>query len=120
MFIEMDMCAKIHKAKALDPTVLPAQHVLRMATSGGAAILGLGEKIGSLEPGKEADLILVDIRQPHLLPFYNPDLLVYGAGGADVSMAIVSGKLVMQDRKILTFDVDEAMAKVQELAKALK
>jgi 5-methylthioadenosine/S-adenosylhomocysteine deaminase len=120
MFFEMDMCAKLHKVKDLDPTVLPAQEVLWLATSGGAGMLGLGEKIGSLEPGKEADLIVLDISQPHLLPFYNPDLLVYGASGADVSTAIVSGKLVMQDRKILTFDVDEAMTEVQELAKDLK
>ena len=120
MFHEMDMCAKLHKVKDLDPTVVPAKTVLRMATSGGAAILGLEKEIGSLMPGKEADLIVLDMSKPHLLPFYNPDLLVYAASGADVSTAIVSGRLIMQDRKILTFDVDEAMAKVQELAEALK
>jgi len=120
MFHEMDMCAKLHKVKDLDPTALPAQTVLKMATSGGAGILGLGEYIGSLVPGKEADLILINIRQPHLQPFHHPDLLVYAASGADVNTLIINGKIVMQDRSILTFDVDEAMAKVQELAKALK
>jgi 5-methylthioadenosine/S-adenosylhomocysteine deaminase len=120
MFYEMDMCAKLHKVKDHDPTAVPAKTVLQMATSGGAAILGLEKDIGSLVPGKEADLIILDMSKPHLLPFYNPDLLVYAASGADVSTAVVSGKLIMQDRKILTFDVDEAMAKVQKLAEALK
>jgi 5-methylthioadenosine/S-adenosylhomocysteine deaminase len=120
MFHEMDMCAKLHKVKDLDPTARPAQTVLKMATSGGAGILGLGEYIGSLVPGKEADLILVNIRQPHLQPFHHPDLLVYAASGADVNTVIINGKIVMQDRSILTFDVNEAMAKVLELAEALK
>ncbi len=120
MFFEMDMCAKAHKVKDLDPTALPAKTVLKLATSGSAGILGLEKDIGSLVPGKEADIILIDIWQPHLQPFYNPDLLVYAASGADVNTVIINGKIVMQDRKILTFDVDEAMAKVQKLAEALK
>jgi len=120
MFFEMDMCAKAHKVKDLDPTALPAKTALKLATSGGAGILGLEKDIGSLVPGKEADIILVDIWQPHLQPFYNPDLLVYAASGADVNTVIINGKIVMQDRKMLTFDVDEVMAKVQKLAEALK
>ena len=119
MFHEMDTCAKLHKVVHLDPTALPAATVLQMATSGGAGILGLENKIGSLRPGKQADLILLDCNQPHLQPFYNPDLLVYAASGADVSTVIIGGKLVMQDRKILTFDVDEAMTKVLKLAENL-
>ncbi|MDX1774954.1 MAG: amidohydrolase [Desulfobulbales bacterium] len=116
MFREMDVCAKLHKVKALDPAVMPAATVLEMATRGGADVLGLGDKVGSLVPGKAADIILLDLRRPHLQPFYNPDLLVYAAGGADVATVIIAGKLIMEDRKILTFDVDEAMTKVRELA----
>ena len=119
MFHEMDICAKLHKVANLDPTVLPAATVLQMATSGGAGVLGLGNEIGSLRPGKQADLILLDLKQPHLQPFYNPDLLVYGASGADVTTVIIGGKLVMQNRQILTFDVDETMIKVRELAESL-
>ena len=87
LFCEMDLCAKVHKVKDLDPTALPAATVLQMATSGGAEVLGLENAIGSLAPGKEADIILLDIRQPHLQPFYNSGLLVYGASGGDVRTA---------------------------------
>jgi 5-methylthioadenosine/S-adenosylhomocysteine deaminase len=89
MFFEMDLCAKLHKVKDHDPTALPAAIVMTMATLGGAGVLGLEQDIGSLVPGKEADLILLDIKQPHLQPFYNPGLLVYGACGADVTTAII-------------------------------
>ena len=116
LFFEMDICAKLHKVKNLDPTALPATTVLQMATAGGADVLGLQDRIGSLLPGKKADIILLNLMQPNLQPFYHPDLLVYAASGADVSTAIINGKPVMQDRKILTFDVDETMAMVRKLA----
>jgi 5-methylthioadenosine/S-adenosylhomocysteine deaminase len=119
MFFEMDLCAKLHKVKGLEPTAMPAATVLEMATLGGAGIIGLEKDIGSLVPGKEADLILLDIKQPHLQPFYNPGLLVYGACGADVTTAIIGGKLVMQDRKILTLDVNETMVEVRKMAESL-
>ena len=115
----MDLCAKLHKVKDLDPTALPAASVIQMATSGGAGVLGLGNKTGTLAEGKQADLILLDIRQPHLQPFYNPGLLVYAASGADVRTAVIGGKLVMQDRKILTFDVDEAIGQVNSMARKI-
>jgi 5-methylthioadenosine/S-adenosylhomocysteine deaminase len=120
LFSEMDLCAKLHKVKDLDPTALPAKAVLEMATIGGASALGLADDIGSLSPGKKADIILLDLMQPHLQPFYHPDLLVYAASGADVSTVIINGKIVMQDRQILTFDADQAMAKVRKLAELLK
>ncbi len=119
MFYEMDLCAKLHKVKALEPTALPAERVLKMATADGAGILGLEKDIGSLESGKKADIILINCNQPHLQPFYHPDLLVYAANGGDVTTAIIDGKLVMLNRKILTFDVDEAMTKVRKLAELL-
>ena len=120
MFAEMDMCAKLHKVKDLDPTALQAKTVLEMATRGGAYVIGLEQEIGSLTPRKKADIILLDMMQPHLQPFYNPDQLVYAACGADVKSVIIDGKIVMQDRQILAFDVDETMAKVRKLAEPLK
>jgi 5-methylthioadenosine/S-adenosylhomocysteine deaminase len=119
LFYEMDVCAKLHKVKNMDPTVLPAATVLQMATAGGAEVLALQDRIGSLVPGKKADIILINLKRPNLQPFYHPDLLVYAATGADVSTVIINGKLVMQDRKIRTFDVDETMIKVGEMAKSL-
>jgi len=120
LFSEMDICAKLHKVKDLDPTALPARTVLEMATIAGASVLGLADRIGSLSPGKKADVILLDLMQPHLQPFYHPYALVYAARGADVSTVIINGKIIMEDRKILTFDADEAMAKVRKLAEPLK
>jgi len=119
LFFEMDICAKLHKVKNLDPTALPATTVLQMATAGGADVLGLHGQIGSLLPGRKADIILLNLMQPNLQPFYHPGLLVYAASGADVSTVIINGKLVMLDRKILTFDVDETMGVVRRLAENL-
>jgi len=116
LFYEMDLCAKLHKVKDHDPTALPAATVLQMATLGGATVLGLGEAIGSLAPGKQADIIILDVKQPHLQPFYHPGLLVHAASGADVTTVIIAGKLVMRNREVLTFDVARAMAEVGKLA----
>jgi 5-methylthioadenosine/S-adenosylhomocysteine deaminase len=120
MFYEMDICAKLHKVKDLDPTALPAHTVLQLATSGGAAVLGLEKDIGSLAPGKRADLILIDIAQPHLQPFYHSNLLVYSASGSDVSTVIINGKVVMEDRVVLTVNVAEAINEVRRIAEELQ
>jgi len=119
IFQEMDRCAKLHKVKDLDPTALPAGQILQMATWRGAQVLGLQEKTGSLAPGKAADMILLDLQQPHLQPFYSQDLLVYAANGADVSTVIINGRLVVENRRILTSDVQEVMERVRELAENL-
>lgn len=119
LFAEMDICAKLHKVQALDATVLPAREVLRMATEEGARALGLADT-GMLSSGKCADLIIIDLDSPHLTPFFSVDNLVYGAKGADVQTVIINGKLVMHERKIMTFDLDETMAKVTEMAQAVK
>ncbi len=119
MFFEMDLGAKIHKVKDHDPTALPAAVLLQMATPGGAEVLGLEKDVGCLARGRKADLILLDIKQPHLQPFYHPDILVYGASGGDVTTVIINGRIVMKDRKILTFDINETMTKVKELAESI-
>ncbi|MGW8287635.1 MAG: amidohydrolase family protein [Desulfobulbales bacterium] len=120
MFYEMDICAKLHKVKDLDPTSLPAHTVLQLATSGGAAVLGLEKDIGSLAPGKRADLILVDIAQSHLQPFYTSNLLVYSASGSDVSTVIINGKVVMEDRVVLTVNIAETINEVRKIAEKLQ
>lgn len=119
MFQEMDSCAKLHKVNCQDPTVLPARSILEMATCLAAEAFGLGDTIGSLEQGKRADMIIIDLDQPHLTPFYNADNLVYAASGSDVTMVIIDGQIIMQDRKILSFDVQDAISKVNNLSKAL-
>ncbi|KAB2891796.1 MAG: amidohydrolase [Desulfobulbaceae bacterium] len=115
MFREMDMLAKIQKIACQDATVLPAQIALHCATLGNAGLLKLS-KVGKLEAGWQADLILLDLKHPHLTPFYNPDLLVYAASGADVETVMVNGRLVMENRQILSFDLEETKTRVNELA----
>jgi 5-methylthioadenosine/S-adenosylhomocysteine deaminase len=81
----------------------------------------LEEQIGSLEPGKKADLIGLDLDKPHLTPMYNIySHLVYAASAADVSLTIINGRLVMRAGDLLTLDVEEVMAEVREIAKKIK
>lgn len=114
MFREMDMLAKLHKLALLDATALPARAAFAAATSGNAALLGLPD-IGRIAIGMKADLVLLDLGKPHLTPFYNPDLLVYAASGRDVESVMVNGRMVVEKRKILSFDLQETMTKVREL-----
>lgn len=115
LFTEMDMAAKLHKIHTLDPTVMDALTALRMATIEGAKALGLGNTTGSLEVEKKADIIVLDTNKPHLTPLYSPySHLVYAARGNDVSHSIINGQLVMEDRKLLTLNLDEIMTRARE------
>jgi len=117
LFTEMDMAAKLHKVQTMDPTVMDALTVLKMATIEGAKALGLSHEIGSLETGKKADVIVIDTHKPHLTPMYNPfSHLVYAARGQDVSHTIINGRLVMENRRLLTLDLEEVMARAMEKA----
>jgi 5-methylthioadenosine/S-adenosylhomocysteine deaminase len=117
LFREMGTAAKLHKVAAMDPTVLDARTTLKMATIHGARVLGLEDRIGSIEPGKCADLILVDMKKPHLTPVYQVySHLVYAASGADVVASIINGKLVMKDRKLLHADLNDIMENVRKIA----
>ena len=120
IFGEMDLGAKLHKVRDLDPTALPASQLLGMATLEGAAVLGLDKEIGSLTPGKKADIILLDLAQPHLTPFYHADLLVYAAKGSDVRTVIVDGRVVVRDGQITSFDLQETMEQVIALSHQVK
>lgn len=115
LFGEMDTAAKLHKFAAGDPTRLPAETVFRMATAGGARVLGLQDRIGSLEVGKLADIVLVETRRPGLTPLYRPySHLVYAVRGSDVRTVLVNGRVVVRDREILTVDEEAVMAKARE------
>jgi len=117
MFQEMDTAAKLAKVAALDPTVLPAPTVLKMATRNGAQALGMGHLTGILEAGKKADVILINTRKPHLTPMYNAySHLVYAVTGADVDTSIINGKLVMENRMLLTINEQEAMDRINQIA----
>ncbi|MBT8345289.1 MAG: amidohydrolase [Desulfofustis sp.] len=115
LFREMDMLAKLQKLYHKEATALSARQVIDCATASGARAIGL-ESVGSILPGRRADLLLIDMHQPHLVPFYNQDTLVYGASGSDVDSVIVEGRLIMHEKKILTFDLDEVIDRVRNLA----
>ncbi|NLB05518.1 MAG: amidohydrolase family protein, partial [Desulfobulbaceae bacterium] len=97
-----------------------ADQVLRCATLGGARVLGAGQLIGSLEVGKKADCIVLDLDQPHLTPVYNPvSHLVYAARGSDVIHSVINGRVVMRDRQLQTLDERAILARAAEMAAAL-
>lgn len=120
MFEEIRLAALIHKEERFDPTVVSAYQALELATRGGAHALGLEKEIGQIKEGMKADIILVDMRKPHLTPMHSVIAnLVYSASAADVSETIVDGCLLMEDRKLLTIDEAEVLEKASEVAKDL-
>ncbi|MCU0605744.1 MAG: amidohydrolase [Desulfobacterales bacterium] len=119
LFFAMDIAAKLQKVARRDPTAVPARAALRMATIEGARALGLDRQIGSLEPGKQADLIVLDTRTPHLTPMRQPAAaVVYAAKGSDVRTVMVAGRLLLQDRQLQTLDIAAIMRQVKRLAAA--
>ncbi len=119
----LDLLEEIRSASLMaklvtgDPEALDARTVLRMATIDGARVLGMDDRIGSLEPGKLADLIVIDLDRPHLTPMYVPEShLVYVARGSDVRDVIVNGRLVVDHGRITTVDEAEFKARARTLA----
>jgi 5-methylthioadenosine/S-adenosylhomocysteine deaminase len=97
---------------------MPAKRALAAATKSNAKILGLS-MLGEIAPGFKADITLLDMNQPHLQPFYNSDVLVYSGSGADVETVIINGRIILRDRELLSFDLNECMTKVRKLAAPL-
>ena len=115
MFEEMASAARLQKVMRNDPKALSARDVLEMATIGGAHVLNMADKIGSLEAGKRADVIVVDLQQAKTQPVYSVEsAIVYAADGANVVDTIVDGKILMRNRKVLTVDVPATLAKAKE------
>lgn len=115
MFSELSSVAKVHKGVTLDPTVMSAETTLRAATLGGAEALGAAERIGTLTAGKQADVIVLDLDQPHLSPLYNvPSHLVYAARGGDVIHSLINGRWVMRNRQLTTIDENAVIAGIRK------
>lgn len=120
LFSEMDTAAKLHKVASLDPTATDADTVLGMATTSGGRVLGMGDAIGSLKPGKKADLIVIDTDKPHLTPIYHPvSHLVYAARGNDVTATVIGGRVVMEAGRQCTIDLDRVIEKVAAITAGL-
>jgi len=121
MFLEMDTAAKLHKVNTFDPTAMDANTVLKMCTIDGARALGLDDITGSLEPGKRADVIIIDIHKPHLTPMYNPiSHLVYAVKGSDVATSIINGKVVMEDGELLTLKLEDIIEEIKIIADEIR
>jgi cytosine/adenosine deaminase-related metal-dependent hydrolase len=105
MIRDLRMVSYLANLREEDPTVVPAEAVLEIATTHGAKALGLGDEIGSIEVGKKADFILINMDAPHLTPAWDPvSTIVYAAHGTDVDTVLIDGKLVMEDHQVLTLD----------------
>jgi cytosine/adenosine deaminase-related metal-dependent hydrolase len=120
MIREMKTASLLQKARTLDPLTMSAETVLEMATLNGAKALGLADQIGSIEPGKRADIIIVTMQKPHLTPAFNPvSHIVYAALGTDVETTIIDGKIVMENRQVKTLNEHEIIAAASERAAKL-
>jgi 5-methylthioadenosine/S-adenosylhomocysteine deaminase len=118
---EMSTTAKVHKALSNDSTVLDAKTVLLMATRWGAEVLGLGDKIGSIEKGKVADIITINLKKPHLIPIYDVySHIVYAAMASDVETVMVNGKIVLNEGRLRSVDEDEILMKAIEWQEKIK
>jgi 5-methylthioadenosine/S-adenosylhomocysteine deaminase len=121
MFEAMRQAAYLAKLQTMDPRALPAATVLRMATIEGARALGLDGEIGSLEPGKRADLITVSMTSARQTPMYDPlSHLVYVTRGEDVRTTIVNGRVLMRDRRVLTLNEADVLDEARALARTVK
>lgn len=121
MWEEMRLAAFLQKVSTMDPKAIPAATALRMATAGGAQAIGLGDKIGSLTPGRRADLIQVSLADPHFTPLYDViSHLVYVAHEQDVASVVVEGRVLMRNGEVLTVDVARVRAEASALAARIK
>jgi 5-methylthioadenosine/S-adenosylhomocysteine deaminase len=122
LFSEMKLASLALNMKNQDPTLMPTWKVLRMATIEGAQAIGLDQEIGSLEPGKKADLILVDLRKPSMMPVLRDPIrnivpnLVLSARGDEVAMSIIDGQVVYEDGRITTVEEDELLESIQQVS----
>jgi 5-methylthioadenosine/S-adenosylhomocysteine deaminase len=118
---EMSTTAKVHKALSENPTFLDAKTAIRMATKWGAEVLGLGDKTGSLEEGKLADIIIMDLNKPHLTPLYDVSShIVYSAMASDVDTVMVNGKVVVSSGKLVTANETEILHKARLWSEKIK
>lgn len=120
MFEEINLAAIINKAVNMDAISIPAKTAIEMATINGAYALNLEEEIGSIEVGKKADLILIDLDKAHLYPRHNlVSALAYSTSGSDVDTVIVDGNILMENREIKTLDVEKIKFMAEKHAKDL-
>jgi 5-methylthioadenosine/S-adenosylhomocysteine deaminase len=118
---EMDLAAKLQKITKMDPRALGAKSVVEMATIEGAKALHMEKQIGSLETGKKADIILISLDEPNAVPIFDIYAqLAYALKGSDVETVVIGGRVVMRDKKLLTLNEPEILAKAREYGKKVE
>jgi 5-methylthioadenosine/S-adenosylhomocysteine deaminase len=125
LILEMNIASKLQKVTQMDPHAIPAEQGFAMATIGGAQVLGMEKQIGSLEPGKRADLITISLAHPNSVPLYNVySELAYAAKAADVEDVFINGRMIVNSRRVLTLDQEtiyrEADAYRRRISASLK
>ncbi len=117
---EMDLAAKLAKITKMDPLALNAKAVVEMATIEGARALHMEKEIGSLEAGKKADFVIIGLNEPNAVPVYDIyAAIAYALKGSDVETVVIGGRVVMRDRKLLTVNEEQAVAKAREYKKTI-
>ncbi|MCT4607296.1 MAG: amidohydrolase [Marinisporobacter sp.] len=120
MFEEIKLTSLLNKGITGDSTAVSAETALKIATLNGAKALGIDDKVGSIEVGKCADMILIDLNKPHLCPRHNLiSLLVYSVQSSDVDTVIVDGNILMENRQLTTIDLNTVMKNIQSCAESL-
>ena len=120
MFEEMKTAAYLQKVNTMEPSSISAYDILKMATIEGAKVLGMENEIGTLEPGKKADMIFIKTDKLHMCPANDVCAnLVYSSNGADVETVMIDGKVIMQNRKMVNLDEKQVMRQVKKIAKRL-
>ncbi|HZQ06590.1 MAG TPA: amidohydrolase [Anaerolineae bacterium] len=121
MFSVMKTAALLHRVNTLRPDALSAAQALEMATLGGARALGLEKEIGSLDEGKKADIILLNLHQAHLVPLNDlTTAIVMGANASDVDTVIIDGQVIMEGRQVKTLDERQILAQVEAMVPELR
>ena len=115
---QMGYVAKLHKLDNKDRSVMPPLKVVEMATIGGARAIHREDELGSLEAGKLADIAIVEVKSANMVPMYSPySALVYSANASNVDTVIVNGKVIVEDKQLLTYDEDQSRAMMLEFSK---
>ena len=121
MFQEMDITAKLHKVSTLNPQTMKSRTVLEMATVAGARAIGMDRWIGSLEPGKQADILILETHAPHMTPLYHPEShIVYSAKGSDVRDVMIGGKWQVKNRSLVSLNLDDILDQARAEGKRIQ
>ena len=116
LFRTLSYASSMQRLKYNDRTIMTPDIVVKMATIGGAQALNLDKKIGSIEPGKLADIVIIETKSPNMMPNYDPfATLVFQANSSNVDTTIVNGKIIVENKKLKTYDIKKNIKQMKEI-----